>query len=82
MGIKIGETSVTGMTIGNIHRKPSGGLTGPNDAWQLVALYEILVELRKLNSLLHCSNFVGIPTTLRKIQANTAKPRKAKAKKA
>lgn len=31
-------------------------------------LMDIRDELKALNALLHCSNFVGIPTTLRAIQ--------------
>ncbi len=33
-------------------------------------------EMRKLNSLLHCSNFIAIPGKLDRIGRNTAKPRK------
>jgi hypothetical protein len=82
MGTRIEEVSVTNLLVNGINAKPGGGSTGNNEAWQLVALYEILMELRKLNALLHCSNFVGMPTTLRQIRANTAKPREAKDKKA
>jgi hypothetical protein len=35
-------------------------------------------ELERLNRLLHCENFTRIPRVLRRISANTAKPRKAK----
>lgn len=37
------------------------------------------VELTKMNSILHCSNFLEIPQILRKIRGNTAKPRASKA---
>jgi hypothetical protein len=76
MSVKIDATTVVGMNIGALKRTPEGGFTGPDAAWQLVALYEILLELRKLNALLHCRNFVDVPRTLRGIQANTATPRK------
>lgn len=48
------------------------------DDWQLAALAQILIELRKLNSLLHCGNFVDIPRKLDAINRNTTK-RKRKA---
>lgn len=32
---------------------------------QVELLMDIRQELRELNALLHCSNFTGIPTTLR-----------------
>ena len=41
-------------------------------------LKQITAEMRRLNNLLHCSNFVEIPDILRKIRANTTKPRKPK----
>lgn len=56
--------------------------TTPNDwTWQHVEieiLMDIRSELQKLNTLLHCTNFVGIPRTLKRISSNTAKPRKPK----
>jgi hypothetical protein len=33
-------------------------------------------ELVRLNGLLHCANFVGIPATLRAIRRNTTKKRR------
>lgn len=72
---KINTLSVDGMTINSIERRPDSSQTGPIDAWQLVALHEILVELRRLNSLLHCHNFVAVPSKLERIARNTAKPR-------
>lgn len=41
-------------------------------------LKQLTGEMRRLNNLLHCSNFVEIPQILRKIRANTTKPRKPK----
>lgn len=49
--------------------------------WEMVrvsVLMDIRDELQKLNALLHCSNFVAIPQILRRVSANTAKPRKTK----
>jgi hypothetical protein len=40
---------------------------------QVAALLSIRDELRKLNTLLHCPNFTGIPQTLRDIKKNTTK---------
>jgi hypothetical protein len=36
----------------------------------------IYSELKRLNALLHCSNFVRIPGILRVIEINTRKPKK------
>jgi len=43
---------------------------------QLAVLCVIRDELKKLNSLLHCSNFVEIPSILRAVKRNTTKKRK------
>lgn len=54
--------------------------------WEQViveVLQDIRSELRQINrklSPLECPNFVAIPRTLRRISANTAKPRVAKKK--
>jgi hypothetical protein len=44
----------------------------------LAVLMDIRDELQTLNRLLHCPNFTQIPTVLRSIRRNTAKPRKVK----
>jgi hypothetical protein len=41
-------------------------------------LMDIREELQRLNTLLHCSNFVAIPHKLERIARNTVKPRKRK----
>lgn len=42
----------------------------------IALLMDIREELQRLNGLLHCRNFINIPTTLRKIEKNTyRKPR-------
>lgn len=75
----IDSLNTTGLEISDIVRKsPGGGHAGPTDAWQLVALHEILTELRKLNHLLHCPNFQDIPETLRAIRRQTRKPKRAR----
>ncbi len=35
-------------------------------------------ELKRLNALLYCPNFTGIPATLRQISQNTKKPKRKK----
>lgn len=49
-------------------------------AMQLAVLMDIRDELKRLNSIICCPNFIGIPSTLNSIRTNTAKPRR-KAKK-
>lgn len=46
------------------------------DTWQLAALLSIRDELKKLNQLLHCGNFIDIPHKLERIKRNTTKRRK------
>ncbi len=55
-------------------------LTG-SDRWhgaQLAVLMDIRRETKKLNTLLHCQNFIAIPTILRAIKTNTTKHERAK----
>lgn len=47
------------------------------DAVRLSVLMDIRDELRQLNRLLGCQNFIEMPAMLRAIKRNTAKPRKA-----
>ncbi len=47
---------------------------------QLIVLMDIRAELQKLNLLLGCRNFTGIPSTLRSIQRELATQRKNAAK--
>lgn len=39
-------------------------------------LMDIRDELKRMNEILHCSNFLNIPRELRSIRLNTAKKRK------
>ena len=48
------------------------------DAVKIAVLMDIRDELKRLNSLLHCSNFMAIPWKLDRIAKNTTKPRKRK----
>jgi hypothetical protein len=50
--------------------------TYPIEQAKLAVLMDIRGELRKLNALLHCSNFTGIPRELLAIKRNTTKRRK------
>jgi hypothetical protein len=43
---------------------------------QVAVLMDLRDELKRLNALLHCSNFTAIPNILRAVRSNTAKPRK------
>lgn len=45
---------------------------------QVEVLMDIRDELQRLNALLHCHNFIGIPATLRSISRKLAKPRAKK----
>jgi hypothetical protein len=54
---------------------------GNIETWEKVgiaALYDIRDELKTLNSLLRCPNFLAIPRKLEAIRRNTVKPRKRK----
>lgn len=75
--MKISELAIGNFDFGSdIRRTDNGSKVGPYEAWQLVALHEILVELRKLNTLLHCGNFVNVPHKLERIAKNTTKPKR------
>jgi hypothetical protein len=45
---------------------------------RLCVLMDIREELQKLNRLLNCGNFLGIPYSLNKIAKNTTRKRRAK----
>jgi hypothetical protein len=53
-------------------KEADGRYSTPNA--QICVLQDIRDELKRLNSLLHCKNFVEIPYILRSIRCNTAKP--------
>lgn len=52
----------------------------PTDDAHLAVLMDIRDELQRLNRLLHCENFTGIPFVLHRIRKNTA-PKRAPRKK-
>lgn len=47
-----------------------------NEVAMLACLMDIRDELKRLNSLLHCNNFMMIPHKLDRIARNTVKPRR------
>ena len=50
-----------------------------NDSDVMMALlHDIREELKRLNNLLHCRNFVEIPTILRDVRKNTTKRKRPK----
>jgi len=56
---------------------------GNIETWEKVAiaaLYDIRDELKTLNRLLSCPNFIEIPSILREIRRNTRKKPKVRAK--
>ena len=59
-------------------KKKNGSLCYSLDTIQTAILMDIRDELRDLNHLLRCPNFIGIPTTLQDIKRNTTKPRRKK----
>jgi len=46
------------------------------DSIKLAVLMDIRDELKSLNRILQCDNFIAIPRILREIKKNTNKPRK------
>lgn len=49
-------------------------------SWEMVVIavmMDVRDELKRLNSLLYCHNFTGIPQTLRKVEKNTRKKKRA-----
>ncbi len=52
---------------------PDNKFSVPDDDRRDILLQEIRQELKKLNALLSCSNFVSIPHTLRQIAKQTRK---------
>jgi hypothetical protein len=59
----------------------SGGTTHSLESIHAALLMDIRDELKRLNALLHCSNFQDIPARLSAIRRNTAKPRKRRLRK-
>lgn len=57
---------------------PEPGQNVSFEAAQLAVLMDIRDELKRINGILHYSNFLEIPGILRKIRANTNKPRAPK----
>lgn len=63
------------------HPNVDWNLPDPLKTWEQLntaVLMDIRDELKTLNKLLHCSNFIEIPHILRVIRRNTTKPRRRK----
>lgn len=58
------------------NRSPDGSMTYAWNSVHAALLMDIRAELRKLNTLLYCSKFTGIPSTLLEIKRNTTKQKK------
>jgi hypothetical protein len=56
--------------------KPGGGAEHSWRSIKVALLMDIRDELKQLNRLLHCSNFLNIPSELGHIRRNTLKPRR------
>jgi len=65
-------------TVWQVNKGLDGMISFPGA--QLTVLMDIRDELKKLNALLHCSNFTAIPHVMREVARNT-KPKKRKRKK-
>ena len=59
-----------------IKTNPDG--TSPTDDATLAVLMDIRDELKKLNNLLHCHNFITLPLKIEAIRRNTTKPKRKK----
>lgn len=57
---------------------PGGGRTYTLETIQTYLLMDIRDELQALNAVLRCQEFQRIPRYLRRIAANTAKPKRGK----
>lgn len=60
-------------------RKPNGSTSHSWESIHSALLMDIRDELKRLNGLLHCANFVDIPRRLERIARNTTKPKRRKA---
>lgn len=59
---------------------PEGNPTHRWDSIHAALLMDIRDELQRLNALLHCPNFTGMPAQLRKVARNTSPPPKKRVK--
>jgi hypothetical protein len=74
---KMSDTRHKDVTWG-MERNLNGTLS--YDQAQLAVLMDIRDEMKRLNQLLHCNNFMGIPYKLDRISANTHRPKRRKNK--
>lgn len=64
----------------NVLTKGTSGTARSIEHAMLAVLMDIRTELAAITSRLDCSETVGIPRTLRRIAANTAKPKRKQVK--
>lgn len=57
---------------------PTGGNTHSWDSIHAALLMDIRDELKRMNNVLQCPNFIEVPSILRSIKRNTTKKRKPK----
>lgn len=62
----------------NIWMNDDGSI--PVEQLQVLLLQEVRDELKSMNSILHCTNFLDIPWILKQIKLNTNKPKTKKLK--
>lgn len=55
----------------NFRQGPNGNIESWEQA-QTAVLMDIRDELKRLNQLLHCQNFIGIPSTLKRMDRRIA----------
>lgn len=67
-------TVTTGVTVND-----DGTQSADTDTIIMCMLATIRDELRRLNNVLQCPNFIGVPSKLDRIERNTRKRRKPKA---
>lgn len=58
------------------HRNASGGVTHQYEAIHTALLMDIRDELKTLNAVFACPNFVAVPSTLRTISRKLSRPKK------
>lgn len=63
----------------NIHVNSDG--TWNDSKVQIALLHDIREELKRMNSILHCPNFIEIPSILRAVKRNTTKRKRPKVQK-
>ena len=74
----------SGVEVSRLRRYEWADHTAPRNGGvsDTVAVLQVCMDIRdelvKLNALLHCPNFTGMPAVLRQVRANTSKPKRRK----